>query len=238
MLHLSPGMRLEPAAHPRLSILEEMTGAAQLAGEVDLVAEAALLRAAALIEHGDPDGLIELARYTRLADRLGHARGRWGALSRRATLVELTGRVEEAVAYSAAALELGEAIGLPDAMGVFATLRGSLAAIGGPRAPLVELMPAADPLWPIYPLLQAWGQVQAGDLEGCAAYHGVVDHYVGILAAALGRTADALSHLGVAVALHERLGTVAWAELSRAELDRLRAPAEPGDDTFRLVDGM
>jgi tetratricopeptide (TPR) repeat protein len=283
------------AAHQRLSILEEMTGAAQQAGDLDLLAEAALLRAAALIEHGDPDGLIELARYTRLADRLGHARGRWGALSRRATLAELTGRVEEAVAYSTAALELGEAIGLPDAMGVFATLRGSLAAIGGPLAPLVELMPAADPLWPIYPLLQAWGQVQAGDLEGaaasirgfsvqavprqydlefvavtavvfaavgspeqrewayhtlaphaglhalvggCAAYHGVVDHYLGILAAALGRTADALGHLGVAVALHERLGTAAWAQLSRAELDRLRAPAEPGDDTFRLVDGM
>jgi hypothetical protein len=73
---------------------------------------------------------------------------------------------------------------------------------------------------------------------GCAAYHGVVDHYLGILAAALGRTADALGHLGVAVALHERLGTVAWAELSHAELDRLRALAEPGEDTFRLVDGM
>jgi hypothetical protein len=66
----------------------------------------------------------------------------------------------------------------------------------------------------------------------------LVAPYLGILAAALGRTADALGHLGVAVALHERLGTVAWAELSHAELDRLRALAEPGEDTFRLVDGM
>jgi tetratricopeptide (TPR) repeat protein len=153
------------AAAERLPVLARMSAAAERAGDHDVAAEAVLLRAAALIEQGDPDGPVELLRYTRIADRLGHARGRWGALSRRATLAELVGRVDEAVTLAGEALELGQAIGLPDAMGCFATLRGSLAAIGGPQLPLVDLLPSTDPLWPVYPLLRAWGEVHAGDLD-------------------------------------------------------------------------
>jgi tetratricopeptide (TPR) repeat protein len=274
----------------RLPVLAEMAAAARDAGDDDLVAEAVLLRAGALIEQGDPAGMAELARYTRLADRLGHARGRWGALSRRATLAQLSGRVDEAVAASEEALRLGEAIGLPDRMGVYATLRASLAAIGGEPPPMGDLMPAADPLWPIYPLLQAWAQVHARDIDGaatsirgfsvhavpeqydlelvaisavvfaaagstgqrewaydallpraglhvvvggCAAYHGAVDHHLGMLAASLGRTADAIEHLTAAVASHDRLGAAAWADLSRSALESL----DPGRNTFRFAGG-
>ncbi|MFC4949102.1 ATP-binding protein [Pseudonocardia sp. GCM10023141] len=282
------------AAAMRLPVLVEMAAAAREAGNDDLVAEAVLLRAGALIEQGDPAGAVELARYTRLADRLGHARGRWGALSRRATLAQLSGQIDEAVAASTEALRLGEAIGLPDRMGVFATLRASLAAIGGELPSLSDLMPAADPLWPAYPLLQAFGHVYGHELDdaarairgfsvsavpeqydlefvaiaavafaavgstaqrewcydalvphaglhvvvgGCAAYHGAVDHHLGMLAAALGRTADARDRLSAAVTLHDRLGAAAWADLSRSALASL-AQSNPSSHVFRLVGGM
>jgi hypothetical protein len=45
-----------------------------------------------------------LGRYVRLAERLGTAIGRWGALSSRATLAQMTGRIEEAVMLSEEAL--------------------------------------------------------------------------------------------------------------------------------------
>jgi tetratricopeptide (TPR) repeat protein len=278
----------------RLPILDELLAAAERAADQDLAAEAVLLRAGALIEQGDPDGVAELGRYVRLASRLGHARGRWGALSRRATLAELSGRVAEAAAASAEALELGRAIGLPDADGVFSTLRGSLWALGGPLAPIADFLPAADPLWPMYPLMEAWHHVCSGDraaaaaairgfslrvlpdaydleiaaaaavvfsavgsteqrervhrvlaphsglhvvVGGCAAYHGAVDHHLGTLEVVLGRTAAAVEHFTGAIAQHDRLGTAAWAELSRRALAQLR-PAEQARDAFRLVDGM
>jgi hypothetical protein len=71
---------------------------------------------------------------------------------------------------------------------------------------------------------------------GCAAYHGVVDHALGTLAAALGRTADAVAHLEAAVAQHERLGTTAWVQLSRGAFDRLTVSGDDGP-VFRQVDG-
>ena len=74
------------SARERLPIIAAMAEAADEARDADLVAEASLLRAAALIELGDPSGRAELTHYTVLAEGLGHARGRWGALSRRATL--------------------------------------------------------------------------------------------------------------------------------------------------------
>ena len=93
-------------------------------GDDDLVAEAHLLRAAALIELGDPAGRDELLTYITLAGGLGHARGRWGALTRRATFAQLAGRAEEAARLGEQALELGLAIGEPDAVGCFCTSRG------------------------------------------------------------------------------------------------------------------
>ena len=230
------------SAHERLPIIAEMADAANEAGDADLVAEASLLRAAALIELGDPSGRAELSRYTILAEGLGHARGRWGALSRRATLAALSGRIGEAIGLADAALNLGLQIGVPDARGCFSTLRGSLAAFGSSMPTLEDVLPDTDPLWPVFPLLRAWTLVSHNDLEqastcmrgfaiedvdgkydlellavaafvcaavgsdsqrewvyarlqphagthavvgGCAAYHGCVDHHLGLLAAAL-----------------------------------------------------
>ena len=105
------------SAHERLPIIASMADAADQAGDADLVAEASLLRAAALIELGDPSGRAELTRYTMLAEALGHARGRWGALTRRATLAGISGRIDDAIGLADAALKLGLQIGVPDAWG-------------------------------------------------------------------------------------------------------------------------
>ena len=63
-----------------------MLDLARLAGDRELHAQAQLLKATALLELGDPAAPAELERYCRAAEDLGHARGRWGALSRRAVL--------------------------------------------------------------------------------------------------------------------------------------------------------
>jgi len=273
------------SANERLTIIAAMADAAGQARDADLVAEASLLRASALIELGDPSGRTELTRYTRLADDLGHARGRWGALSRRATLAEISGRVDEAIGFADAALKLGLQIGVPDARGCFSTLRGSLAAFGSGMPTLEELLPESDPMWPVFPLLRAWDLVYRDDLVqssacmlgfaledivgkydlellavaavvcatvgsqsqrewvygrlqpyagihavigGCAAYHGSVDHHLGMLSIALGERREAVRHFDSAIAQCERLGAPAWAAISRRERDRLQ-PAAPGD---------
>ncbi|HVE28861.1 MAG TPA: hypothetical protein VNC80_02210, partial [Mycobacteriales bacterium] len=51
------------------------------------------------------------------------------------------------------------------------------------------------------------------------AYYGPVDHHLGLLADALGRTADAAAHRRAAQAASDRLGTPAWTATTRATLD-------------------
>ena len=50
------------------------------------------------------------------------------------------------------------------------------------------------------------------------AYDGAVDHYLGLLAAALGRQREAADHLERAISLHQQLGAPSWVTLSRKEL--------------------
>jgi AAA ATPase domain len=151
----------------RLPVIAEMLDAAQASGDDDLVAEARLLRAAALLELGEPAGRDELLTYVTLAGNLGHARGRWGALTRQATFAQLAGRAEESAQLGEQALELGLAIGEPDALGCFCTSRWSLVALGV-REPATG-MDAADPLWPMFPLLKAWSPAVRGEAAEAAA---------------------------------------------------------------------
>jgi hypothetical protein len=153
----SPG-----TANERLPVIAEMLGAACTAGDRDLVAQAHQLRAAALIELGDPAGRDELLTYIGLAAGLGHARGRWGALTRQATYAQIAGRADEAARLGQEALAVGRAIGEPDAMGCFATSRGSLVALG--VDPPEQALDMADPMWPMFPLLRAWAPAVRGDL--------------------------------------------------------------------------
>ena len=154
-------------AAARLLVIAEMLDAAQASGDDDLVAQARLLRAAALLELGDPAGRDELLGYITLAGNLGHARGRWGALTRQATFAQLAGRAEEAARLGEQALELGQAIGEPDAVGCFFTSRLSLVALGVREPPIG--MDASDPLWPMFPVLRAWPYAARGEAAAAAA---------------------------------------------------------------------
>ena len=154
-------------AAARLPVIAEMLDAAQASGDDDLAAQACLLRAAALLELGDPAGRDELLSYITLAGNLGHARGRWSALTRQATFAQLAGRAEESARLGEQALELGLAIGEPDAVGCFFTSRSALAAFGV-NEPSIE-MDAADPLWPMFPVLRAWPFAARGETAAAAS---------------------------------------------------------------------
>ncbi|MEV4316287.1 AAA family ATPase [Actinocrispum sp. NPDC049592] len=156
-------------ASRRLAIVSEMESAAEQAADPDMIAQAVLLRATALIELGYPDGLTELHTYVRLCEGLGHSRGRYGALTRRATLALITGPGTEATELAHMALELGQLIGQPDAIPVHGTLHLSLCMIGivGLEAP-VGLGPA-DPIAPMLPAIRAGVLVASGSLDEAAA---------------------------------------------------------------------
>jgi hypothetical protein len=151
----------------RLPVADEMLDAALRAADRELIAVAHELRATALLELGDPAGRDELLAYITLAEQLGHARGRWAALTRKATYAEIAGRVDDAAALAAEALELGLLIGEPDAEGCHDTLRGSLVALGGEEPP--HRLGRADPMWPMFPIFRAWGPAVLGDLKAARA---------------------------------------------------------------------
>ena len=119
------------SAVERLPIVAEMLDLARLADDRELLAQAQLLKATALLELGDPSAIPELERYCRLAEDLGHARGRWGALSRRAVASLLAGELDDAAKLGSAAAELGEEIGEPDTPGVRDTLLWELGRFRG-----------------------------------------------------------------------------------------------------------
>ena len=57
---------------------------------------------------------------------------------------------------------------------------------------------------------------------GCASYSGSFDHYLGLLAGALGHIDVAAAHFDDAVTMHQRIGATAWTELSRRHLSQIR----------------
>jgi AAA ATPase domain len=169
-LALQDSMWTPGSAPARLPVIDSMLDAAEACGDGDLFAEAHLLRAAALIELGDPTGRSALLAYTAMAAELGHARGRWGALTRQATFAQIAGHTTEAAKLALDGYELGLAIGLPDAVGCFCSLRWSLVALGGAEVDPSVLggeaamgMDAADPLWPMFPMFEAWAPAVRGD---------------------------------------------------------------------------
>ena len=141
------------SAESRLPLLGDLITTAAAADDPDLLAESLQLRSAALLELGDPRGVAELRRFVEHAERLGHPRGHWAALSRRATLAALTGDLDGAAALAAEALEIGREIGVPDADGCYGTTMVSLIIQGRPAQ--LEPVPADDPIAPLAPLLVA-----------------------------------------------------------------------------------
>lgn len=118
------------SAADRLPIATEIAELAQRVGDAELYAQAVQLRAAALLELGDPAAVTELTAYCRLAEELGYPRARWNALTRRTTLATLADRLDEAERLVGAAVALGTRIGEPDAYGAAGAQSSVLGALG------------------------------------------------------------------------------------------------------------
>lgn len=144
------------SAKARLPLIADLISTAVAADESDLVAEGLLLRSAALLEVGDPEGIGELRRFVEHAELLGHARGHWAALSRRATLAGLTGDLDRAAELATEAREFGAGIGVPDAHGCLGTTMVSLAVQGLPAQ--IATPSEDDPIAAMIPLLVAIGE--------------------------------------------------------------------------------
>jgi hypothetical protein len=158
----------------RLPVVEQMAAAAAEAGDPELTATATVLRAACRIEANDPRGLADLARYCELADGLGHARGRWEALSRRATLALITGATADSASLAEQARDLGLRIGIPDTEGVHGTLTWPLALFTGRRGDLVAEWAGID-LLPMRNAFLAAGARAAGDHDEARRHALAVD---------------------------------------------------------------
>jgi hypothetical protein len=168
--HWRPG-----SARDRLPIVDEMARYAERAGDVERSVQARQLRAAALIELGDPRGVTELATYCRLANDLGHPHARWNAVTRRATLMLITGDgnggtdggLDAATALIAAGAALGTGIGEPDALGAANTQAFALTLLGRKApdvAPPVSTYGARE-----HPVLVAFHQHAHGRRREAAA---------------------------------------------------------------------
>ena len=77
---------------------------------------------------------------------------------------------------------------------------------------------------------------------GAVDFSGAVDHYLGLLAATLGRPEEAAVHFRAAVALHRRLGALPWVTRSSQELAALTTGTTetptPLQGTFSRVDDV
>lgn len=56
---------------------------------------------------------------------------------------------------------------------------------------------------------------------GCASYSGAFDHYLGLLAGALGHLDAAAGHFSDAIAMQQRIGAAAWTALTRRHLAQI-----------------
>jgi hypothetical protein len=154
-------------AAERLALVAEMGECAARAGDRVGEATARELRAAALLELGDPRAVGELAAYCRTAEGQAHPRARWTAMTRRATLALVTGDLDEAARLVVDAMRLGVRIGEPDAVGL-ANAQAFVLAVHGR---VVTGLPEPDGLYgeEDHPLVRALRLRSAGDVAGAAA---------------------------------------------------------------------
>ena len=169
-LAVHDAMWVPGTAAARLPVIAEMLDAAQASGDDDLVAQARLLRAAALLELGDPAGRDELLELHHAGREPGSRQGALGRADPAGHVRSAAGRAEESARLGEQARKLGLAIGEPDAAGCFFTSRSALAAFGV-NEPSIEMDPA-DPLWPMLPVLKAWPSAARGEAAAAAAVLG------------------------------------------------------------------
>ena len=128
-----------------------------------------LLRAAALLELGDPRALAEADAYCAGVDRLGDPLSRWQSLSRRAATALLAGRLDDAADLASRAERLSEDLGDADAAWIGDIQRWELARFTGERASYRRRRPGSAPpveTWPPWPALIL---AERGDHDGAAS---------------------------------------------------------------------
>jgi predicted ATPase len=285
-------------ARQRAEIAERMESVALAAGDLELRAQARLMRGIARLELAEPGAVADFDCYSRLAEDLRAPSARYLAVTRQVTVATMRGDLDEAEQLMEAASLLGEAIGEPDRVHVetvelwalrtlqdrrpeleermrsyahplFAavygarvvlclTAKGAMAEAAETLAAFDDYDPATQPsdnvwLLEVASMAEAAAAVGhrplAGRLyeallpfagsavitAGAVDFSGAVDHYLGLLAAALGRRHEAASHFRAAVSMHERLGAQPWIARSNRELAALTTGAV---DAPVLLDGV
>ena len=158
---------LPGSASQRLTIADEMLDLAADARDRELHTQALLLRASARLELGDPRGHQDLTEYCHSAEQSGHARERWQAMSRRATVALIAGDIASARTLSSQAALLGERIGEPDWSSVADSQLWEILRFTGERSRYAELGHNAETIasWPPW---QALGQADDGQSDQAA----------------------------------------------------------------------
>ena len=126
-------------AADRLALATQIVELAGDGRDLELLAEARLLRTADLLELADPAFQAELAEFLRVAADLEQPRLGYAALARRAMQALLAGRVGEAERLVAEAADLGRAIGEPDVADVEHAQLWELRGLQGRRSELLPL---------------------------------------------------------------------------------------------------
>ena len=273
----------------RAEIAERMESVALAAGDLELRAQARLMRGIARLELADPGAVADFDGYSRLAEDLRVPSARYLAVTRQVTVATMRGDFDEAEQLLEEATLLGEAIGEPDRWNVENVELWALRTLQDRRPELEDRMRS----WP-HPIFVEWYAakivlclVAKGAMEeaattlaryeafdpatqapdnlwlsqvgtvaeaaaavghrplagrlyeallpfagtalitaGAVDFSGAVDHYLGLVAAALGRPEEAAGHFRNAVAMHERLGARPWAARSNRELAALTSGAD------------
>jgi hypothetical protein len=160
---------LPGSARMRLSVLDELLTTARQLHSADLIAQARLLRATALLELGSPMAHAELDLFCRESEKLGDAAARWDAASRRAAAALLAGKLQEADTLISAAGRAAEDMGAADAVWIQDIQRWELARFQATRGEYTRRRPDAEPPVETWPPWRALTIADAGDHERAAA---------------------------------------------------------------------
>ncbi len=125
-------------AADRLALAGQLVEQAERMGDLELLAEARLLRAGDLLELADPRFHAELDEFIRIAETLRQPRLRYAALCRRALRALMAGRFGQAERLIGEAAALGRDLGEPDASDVEYSQLWELRSGQGRRSELLE----------------------------------------------------------------------------------------------------
>ncbi len=170
-------------AAERLALATQVTELAEELGDPELAAEARLLRVSDLLELADPAFQAELAEFLRVAAALRQPRWRHAALSRRAMLALLAGRLDEVEPLVQEAAALAREIDEPDAADVEFTQLWELRGEQGRRGELLERLRALLPDdMPPRRYFEAMTLLEQGDRKGAEQAAGPLQDLLDITA--------------------------------------------------------